>query len=220
MSTRAPRRVPCRFFLPVLCSAALRVQSTVDGLPETQNSPTALNVNRGHQKRLLFFMARLVLETILLFKHLRNASMQPACQSESTPLSCSISRDLNPSVCFLCESPLSQACIINVSSDLPALSKCNQHRGTHTTCFLVFCSHAVRSRPQLLLFSVALSGNQGHGAVEDVEDALPPRLHKRVAEPSYGTSEGLTVNRWRINVVRNDSKGVSQYQECEERTFW
>lgn len=83
---------------------------------------------------------------ILIFKHLRNASMQPALPvrilgsclfflNASAPLSCSIYRDVNPSLCFLCESPLNQACIINVSSDLSAQSKCNQHQGTHTTCF-------------------------------------------------------------------------------------
>lgn len=54
----------------------------------------------------------------------------------STPLSCSIYRDLNLSLCFLCESPLNQACIINVCSDLPTLSKCNQE--THTTCSCSF----------------------------------------------------------------------------------
>lgn len=82
----------------------------------------------------------------------------------STPLPCSIYCDLNPSLCFLCESPLSQACIINVRSDLPPLSKCNQHQGTRTTCSYSFVRGVVHRRPRLLLFSASLSGNQGHGA--------------------------------------------------------
>lgn len=117
----------------------------------------------------------------------------------SSRLSCSIYRDLNPSLCFLCESPLSQACIINARSDLPTLSKCNQHRGTHTTCSYSFVRRVVRSRPRLLLSSASLSGNQGHGASRGrrgrpAQRAAQRREQRRVAK-------GLTGNRWQIKVA-------------------
>lgn len=91
----------------------------------------------------------------------------------SAPLSCSVYRDLNPSLCFLCESPLNQACIINVCSDLPTLSKCNQYQGTHTTCSYSFVpmlfalAHGCSSFLRLCLEI------KGTGQVEDIEDALP-----------------------------------------------
>ncbi len=66
---------------------------------------------------------------------------------------CSLYPDLNPSLCFLCESSLRQACIINAHSHLDCSSKLQQpilSTFKHTICCLFF------STPPTLFFGTEI----------------------------------------------------------------